>query len=598
MSAAPRPGAAFSRRQFLAASAALVAGGILAACGGEAVATPTTGAAAGATKPAATGSTGGATAFATPAAPGSIAAPAASPVAGAATTATTAMRPTDGGELTVALSNEPPNLDPHQTSALISATVIGNIFDTLIIEKADQSLTPGLATKWEFSADGMQATLTLKKGVKFHDGEPFNAQAMKVSFDRMVDPATKSGLSAQLLGPYKGSDVVDDATIRMNFSAPFAPLFRNLARVYCAPVSPKAIQQYGLDVATHPVGTGPFVFKEYVAKDHLTLERNPDYQWAPELYGFNGPASMRRITWKFVAEEATRLATLRNGESQLIESVPPAFVKQVQGDAKFAVDIKPNTGLPFCLMVNTANPPTDDLAVRQALEYATDKATISNTINFGVYPPAQAPLSPVTFGYSKDSELYTFDVAKAKDVLDKGGWATGADGIRVKDGKRLTIEFWTLSDIVLYQNIAQSLQAQLKTVGMDMKIVSLARTAWGDGVNAGKHHLTTQIFGLADPSVLSINFHSKNIGKDGGKGFNWSRYANPMLDKLLDQGDVTFDNEKRKQIYADAQKLIMDQAIMVPIYYNQQVYGRLTGVTDITYLSGGQPILYPAYVKK
>ncbi len=351
----------------------------------------------------------------------------------------------------------------------------------------------------------------------------------------MIDPATKSGLAASLLGPYKGSDVLDDSTIRMNFSSPFAPLLRNLARDFMAPVSPKAIQQYGLDVATHPVGTGPFVFKEYVAKDHLTFERNPDYNWAPDFFGFNGPPALRRITWKFVTEDATRLATLRNGESNIIESVPPAFVKQLQGDTKYAIDMKANTGLPFSLMVNTQNPPCDQLEVRQALEYAVDKETISKTINFGVYPPAQSPLSPVTFGYSQASEIYTFDPAKAKALLDKAGWAPGGDGIRAKDGKRLAIEFWTLSDIVFYQNIAQALQAQMKTVGIDMKIVSLARAAWGDGVNAGKHHLTTQIFGLADPSVLSINFHSKNITKEGGpRGFNWSRYTNPELDKLLD----------------------------------------------------------------
>lgn len=514
------------------------------------------------------------------------------------TTPATSVRPTDGGELTIALSNEPPNLDPHQTSALISATVIGNIFDTLIVEKADQTLLPGLATKWDIAADGMTATFTLKPGVTFHDGEPFTAQAMKTSFDRMVDPATKSGLSASLLGPYQGSDVVDDHTIRMRFSKPFAPLLRNLARVYMAPVSPKAIQQYGLDVATHPIGTGPFRFKEYVAKDHLILERNPDYKWAPDLYGFNGPAALQRITWKFVAEDATRLATLRNGESQMIESVPPAFVKQLQADSKYMVDIKPNTGLPFSLMVNTQKPPTDDLAVRQALEYAVDKPTIANTLNFGVYPPAQAPLSPVTFGYSKDAEIYSFDLTKAKDILDKGGWMAGADGIRTKNGQRLALEFWTLSDVILYQNIAQALQAQLKAVGMDMKIVSLARTAWGDGVNAGMHNLTTQIFGLADPSVLAINFHSKNITTTGARGFNWSRYTNPMLDMLFDQGDVTLDNDKRKQIYADAQKLIMQQAITVPVYLNQQVFGRTAAVQEITYISGGQPLLYSAYVKK
>lgn len=504
-----------------------------------------------------------------------------------------------GGELKVGLSNEPPNLDPHQASALIVSNVNGNIFDPLVYELADGTIAPHLAESWEIAPDGLTATFKLRQGVTFHDGEPFNAAAMKKSFDRMVDPATQSGLAASLLGPYTGSEAVDDATIRMSFSRPFAPLLRNLSRNFTAPVSPKAIDQYGLDVATNPVGTGPFRFKEWVQKDHLTLERNPDYNWAPAFLNVSGPAALDGITWRFIAEEATRIATLRNGESNIIESMPPAFVQQFEGDDNYAIDVNMNPGIPFCFMVNTQKAPTDQIEVRQAMEYGIDKEVISQTINFGVYPPAPGALSPITFGYWPGAEqLYGHDVERARALLDQAGWTVGGDGVRERDGNRLTVQFYTLSDIVLYQNIAQVFQAQMQEIGIAVEIVSLARAAWGDGVRAGEHNLTTQIFGLSDPSVLAINFHSKNIPQAGSQGFNWARYSNPELDKLLDDGEAELDPERRVALYQDAQRIILENATMIPVYLLQQVYGRQTRLAGLTYLPGGQPLMYTAYLQE
>lgn len=504
-----------------------------------------------------------------------------------------------GGELKVGLSNEPPNLDPHQTSALISSTVMGNIFDTLIVETADGKLVPGLATSWENSADGLSATLKLRPGVTFHDGEPCNAAAVAFSFDRMVDPATQSGLAASMMGPYTGSQAPDDTTVVVSFSQPFAPFFKNLARNFTAPVSPKAAAQYGLDLATNPVGTGPFMFKEWVQKDHLTLVRNPNYTWSPEVLGIQGPSALDSIVWRFIAEEATRIATLRNGESTIIESFPPAFVSQYKDDSKYVIDINMNPGIPFSFMVNTINPPCDDLAVRQAMEYGIDKDVISQKINFGVYPPAYAPLSPVTLSYWAGAEqLYAHDTDKAKAVLDAAGWGAGSDGMRSKNGVPLSVQFWTLSDIVLYQNISQVFQSQMHDIGIDVQIVSLARAAWGEGVRSGKHHLTTQIFGLTDPSVLAINFHSRNIPKDGGQGFNWSFYTNPDLDTLLDQGERELDTDKRVALYQQAQQIIMNDAVMIPVYVLQQVYGREAALQGLQYVTAGQPAMYTAYLAK
>ena len=585
-----------SRRRFVVlGSASTIAAGsvLLAACGGSSSNAPATSAATTGTGSSTTTSTTSSGTSATPATSGGTAA---SPAAQATRTVT---KPPSGGELKIALSNEPPNLDPHQASALLTAEIISSVFDTLLFREEDNTLVPGLATKWDVSSDGTTVTFTLQSGVKFHDGAAFNAAAMKQSLDRMIDPATKSGLAASLLGPYKSSEAVDDATLKVTLGTAYAPLMGNLASVFTAPVSPAAIKQYGLDVATHPVGTGPFMFKEWVQKDHMTYDRFPDYNWAPAFFGFNGPAPLDRLTFQFVAEDATRIATLQNGQADMVESFPPQFVSQFQDKTKYAIDVKMNPGVPFSFMVNTQKAPTNDLAVRQAIEYGIDKDSISKTLLFGINPPARGPLAPVSFAYWKGAEqLYGFDAAKASSVLEQAGWAAGSGGIRAKGGQSLSVEFWTLSDIVSFQNIAQAFQAQMKTVGIDVKIVSLARAAWGAGVESGKHNLTVQIFGLADPSVLSINFHSKNIPQNGGQGFNWSFYKNPQLDSLLDQGDVTLDSTKRIQIYQDAQQIIMNDAIIVPVYVLEQVWARTVAVQGLTYGIGGLPFFYTASLKK
>jgi len=387
-------------------------------------------------------------------------------------------RAASGGILKMGLSNEPPNLDPHQTSAAISSEVMADCFDTLVVGLENQQIVPSLATAWSRSKDGKEITFHLRTGVTFHDGTPFNALAMKQSFDRMVDPATKSGLAASLLGPYKGSRTIDDHTLTMAFSTPFAPLLQNLTQLFTAPVSPAAIKRYGLGLATHPIGTGPFAFKEWVKQDHISFVRNPKYRWAPAFFGRNGPPALQEITWKPVAEDATRIATLQDGESNIIESFPPTFLQQFKSDNTYVVDVKMRTGLPFSLMVNTQKAPCNDLRVRQALEYGIDKNSISRVLTFGLNPPAHGPLSPVTFGYWPGAEtMYPYNPTKAKALLDQAGWPVGADGIRQKGGQRLHMEFWTLSDIVEWQNIAEAFQAEMKAIGVDIKIVSQARRA-------------------------------------------------------------------------------------------------------------------------
>ncbi len=204
--------------------------------------------------------------------------------------------PQSGGTLVVGLSSEPDNIDPHVTPYAVSHNVMMHIFDTLVYQDpADGSFKPGLATSWEAAADGLSYSFTLRTDVIFHDGSAFNAEAVKFSFDRIADPATKSGFSANLLGPYAGTEVIDAANVRVTFKEPYAPFLDSCSQAFLAIVPPGAIAQHGAEFGnTAVVGSGPYLFKEWVRKDHLTLTKNPDYNWPGESFSTPVPPTSTR----------------------------------------------------------------------------------------------------------------------------------------------------------------------------------------------------------------------------------------------------------------------------------------------------------------
>ncbi len=249
------------RRAALLALASPLAGGLLAACGKSSNTTPT--------------SSGG----------GGGAATTSSTSAGSTSTSTAKQ----GGTLTVALNLEPDNLDPAVTPFAVSHTVMMNIYDTLVWRGQDGTFVPGLATKWDVSTDGKTYTLTLRQGPKFHDGTDFNADAVKFAFDHIVDPASHSGFAANLLGPYDHAEVVDSQTAKVIFTDEFAPFLDGASQAFLGIVSPTAVQKDKTAFLQHPVGTGFMKFDEWVLKDHITLSRNADYNWA--TVDFRSPRS-------------------------------------------------------------------------------------------------------------------------------------------------------------------------------------------------------------------------------------------------------------------------------------------------------------------
>ena len=239
--------------------------------------------------------------------------------------------PTPGGTLIYGLATKFDTLDPTVTTFSVIGKIGYHVFDPLVWQSSAGKYEAGLAESWQVSPDAKTYTFKLRKDVKFHDGTPFNAQAVKFTFDRIVDPATKSQLGISLLGPYDGTDVVDDSTVRVRFKTPYAPFLDSVSVPYLAPVSPDAVQKAGKDYgSTALVGTGPFKFVSYSADSEVVLVRNDDYKWGPAFLKSRAAPYLDKIIWRIIPESTTRIATAESGELTFVEDVPTQDYQRVK----------------------------------------------------------------------------------------------------------------------------------------------------------------------------------------------------------------------------------------------------------------------------
>jgi len=467
-----------------------------------------------------------------------------------------------GGEIIVGLNYEMDNLDPAVTPYAVSHWVMMNIFDTLIWRGTDGTFYPGLAESWEINEDGTVYTFKLKTGVTFHDGTPFNADAVKFAFDHIVDPETRSGFASSLLGPYDHTEVIDDSTAAVHFSAPYAPFLDSASQAFLAIPSPTAVQADREAFLRNPVGTGFMKFVEWVQNDHISLERNDDYNWASPVFAHTGPAYLDKITFRFYIDSATRLAALEAGDANLIQTPLLNEIPRLGENPSFLTNVPLNPGLPETMFCDTTKAPTDDLAVRQALNIALDRELIVQIGMFGQTRPAYGPLWENTPYYSPAvEELYPYDPDRAKQVLDDAGWVEGGDGIREKDGQRLSVSLPATDFTTPFDELAQGIW---KEVGIELELIPMDGAAADDAINNSEVNLYDNSWVSSDPVVLNNLFLSKNI--DGG--YNWSKWGNEELDQLLEDGERTVDDEKRTEIYKQVQAHIMENALIVPLYGN------------------------------
>lgn len=499
----------------------------------------------------------------------------------------------DTKELTYALATSPDSLDAGASGFAVSHRVFRNIYDSLVSQQKDGSFQPWLATSWTKSEDGKTYTFKLRQDVKFHDGTPFNAKAVKENFDHIYSGGR--GQSIALLGPFSAAEVVDGYTIKIQLSKPFEPFLSGLSSGFLGISSPKGIQEYGDQYGKHPVGTGPFKFVKWAENDEIVLEKNPAYNWGPPTAENKGPSHLDKLVFKIIPEEATRIGSVQSGQGLAAETVPPQLITALQSDDKLKVDQSITNGSAFSLYFNTKSEPWSNVKARKAVQLTVDVDTIVKTLYLGTYERAWSPLTPGMLGYDATLEnAVKPDVAKANQYLDELGWKIGADGVREKDGKKLTIRYLEPSPNREKRNdIAAIVQQQLKQVGIQV-ILNITKDT-NTPISKGEYDIFGNAQVKADPDILANLLRSDRVFTKGGT--NWAQLSDPNIDKLLEQGSSQSDPQKRKAIYAEIQQYVIENALVLPIYVFPYTVAHSKTVEGLKYDLLGYPQFYDVQIR-
>ena len=280
---------------------------------------------------------------------------------------------------------------------------------------------------------------------------------------------------------------MDDLTVEIELTEPYPPLLDGLSQTAAGMLSPTAVETMGADVAIHPVGTGFMRFVRYTPQESVEFERNEDYDWAPEIWGHQGPAYLDKMTFRIIPEPASRVTALESGDVDGIEDTPAQDVLRLQDDPAYTLIEARLPGAPRTFFMNTERAPLDDINVRKALLHGLDVQQVVQLATFGLQPPATGPFSQPTLGYSSKVEgYYPYDPELAAQLLDEAGWIMGPDGIRVKDGEPLHL---IAIGFPVFEALYTAAQSLLRDLGVDMEVRILDAGAATEANQRGDGHL-------------------------------------------------------------------------------------------------------------
>jgi peptide/nickel transport system substrate-binding protein len=478
------------------------------------------------------------------------------------------------------LTLEPSGFDPHINQSAEIGIVLRQVYDTLVYrDPATDEIVPGLAAEWVNSEDGLVYTFTLKQGVTFHDGTAVNAQAVAANLDRITNPETRSQHARFLLGPYEGYQVLDEYSIAIHLTEPYSPLLDGLAQIYLGIASPNALQEYSLNrYQFHQVGTGPYRFVEYVPGNRVVLQRNTDYTWGPSFYHPPTDASLDEIEFRFFTDPPTRSVALENDEVQVMGELPPVDARILAGNNGLKLLPEPIPGQPAQFLINTQRFPTDNLAVRQALLYGTNRNAIVDAVYQGFSPVAWGPLSEETLYYNPAVKgAYAVDTGQSQALLASAGY-TDSDNNGVLDMGGVELEIVVLvPPWGLFPETAQLLQDQWRSLGIKTKLQPVPGfLALLEAVKSGEYNLVAfNTFGK-DPAFLARYFSS-----DGTS--NWTGFSSIELDNILREAMRQSDANVRGNLYFQAQRIIMEQALVLPIREYRNLNASSTNIQNLVF---------------
>jgi len=453
--------------------------------------------------------------------------------------------------LVVAQIAEPKSLDPQTVTAVNDFRILMNLYDGLVrYRPGSLEVEPALAESWEISDDGTEYTFHLREGITFHDGTPFDADAVVFTFDRMLDeehPYHDTGpfpLSF-FFGSVVNVEALDPNTVRFTLAEPYAPFLSNLAYPTGLIVSPAAVREHGKEFGRNPSGTGAFQFGEWRANERVVVERNPDY--------WEGAPPLEAVVFRPITDANTRVAEMLSGGIDLMVEVPPDALGRFSGSPDYSVHEQVGPHVWF-LILNMKEGPTSDQRVRQAINYAIDKQALVENVLQGTAEVAAGPVAPAfSWAYNEDLEPYPYDPELARDLIEEAGY----------EGASLTF-YVTEGGSGMLDPIAMgtAIQADLEAVGLEVEIETYEWNTFLGKVNPGlegKADMAEMAWMTNDPDTLPfLTLRTGAFPAEGG--FNSGYYSNPEVDRLLEQARRSTDRDERARLYYEMQEIVHEDA--------------------------------------
>lgn len=473
--------------------------------------------------------------------------------------------PKNGGTLTYASGDaEPTCLDPHVGGNYPQALLASQYIEELV-GLDDGKPTPALATKWTTSDDGKTLTFTLRQGVSFTDGTPFDAAAVVRNIEHVQDPTTASSTGYLALQSIQKATATDDHTVTLSLSRPDSALLESFSQAWVGMESPKALDRSQKENCESPVGTGPFEITNWKHGDRVTLVQNKDY-WGKTKPRLDG------ISWRFIPDSTSRYAALQSGQVDVIDNAQPDQLKAASSKGAIRDLDAPRPGASNRLELNSGHGVFQDEAVRKAFIAGAEIDPGIQSLFLGTAKRSYSVLSSVEpFAYS-DKSLFRYQPASAKRLLDGAGWKVGSDGIREKDGEQLTVTFpvSTNQSVPAERSLFQQIQASEAKVGIKVQLQELDLSSWYAALAKNQYDVVSAPYTKVGPDVLRILYDSASITPaPSGYFANLAQLDEPELDSLLQRAAETSDQSTRADLYEQAQKRILESRTVLPLYDQQ-----------------------------
>ncbi|WP_380173995.1 ABC transporter substrate-binding protein [Kineococcus sp. DHX-1] len=480
--------------------------------------------------------------------------------------------PVKGGNLTFAISVDSGCIDPQQVANNDALNIGRQLVDSLTVQDLDGKIQPWLAETWDVSPDAKTFTFHLRDGATFSDGSPVDSAAVEANLDGIVALGAKASLGSTYLQGYTGTQTPDARTAVVTFAQPSAQFLQATSTMSLGLLS---VPTTTADPATRCdgttlVGSGPFTVRSYANGSKTVLEKRAGYDWAPTGSEHQGEAYLDTITYEVVPEASVRTGSLQSKQIDATTGIASQDLPQFDGNG-FWTQRRANPGIPYNLFPNESRPIFSDERVRQAFSKAVDRTTLASILNPGDVAVSSA-LSASTPSAPDDSADLALDVAGANRLLDEAGWVKGADGIRAKDGRKLTVTvtFWQPTTAVL-----ELVQQQERAVGIDLQLKQGTTAETTALQNSGDYDVLFYNLTRSDPDVLRTIFSTETR--------NVNHRAHGQVDDLLTQQAATTDAAQRAQLVAQASKLLVDEAHSIPLIELSTVIAASDDVHDLQF---------------